>query len=134
MPAHISCHALLVVALPALLTACNPTPELRTEAAYGASLFQQSCADCHGANAMGTPGLAPDLTTLSKRNGGSFPRDRILAQIDGLGRHGDPDAVMPEFGAGDLGPAVVVEEEEGIGTPIPSDLIALAAYLISIQQ
>lgn len=117
-----------------LLSACNQTSQPRVDATHGASLFEQNCASCHGADATGTPGLAPDLTTLSTRNGGTFPRNRVLAQIDGLGRHGDPNAVMPEFGAGDLGPAIVVEGKDGLGTPIPSDLIALAEYLTSIQR
>jgi hypothetical protein len=41
---------------------------------------------------------------------------------------------MPEFGADDLGPLVVVEVEDGIGTPIPADLIALSEYLRSVQR
>lgn len=41
---------------------------------------------------------------------------------------------MPEFGEGDIGPMVVVEVEEGIGTPIPTELIALSAYLKSLQR
>ncbi|WP_179378775.1 c-type cytochrome [Jannaschia marina] len=118
--------------IPLALAACNAEPEPRTDAAHGASLFAQNCAACHGAD--GTGGSGPDLTTISARNGGTFPRDRVLAQIDGLDRHAEAGAVMPEFGAGDLGPAIIVEEHEGLGTPIPSDLIALGAYLRSIQQ
>lgn len=116
------------------LSACNVAPEPRTDAAHGASLFAQNCAACHGADAGGTAGVAPDLTSLSLLNGGEFPRDRVLAQIDGLERHGNADAVMPEFGAGDLGPAIIVEEHNGLGTPIPSDLIALTEYLRTVQR
>jgi hypothetical protein len=56
-----------------------------------------------------------------------------MAQIDGLGRHGDPDAVMPEFGAEDMGDTVIVEHE-GLGTPVPADLLALTEYLRTIQR
>jgi hypothetical protein len=40
---------------------------------------------------------------------------------------------MPEFGALDLGPAVIVEDD-GIGTPVPATLLALANYLETIQE
>jgi len=75
----------------------------------------------------------PDLTGLSARNGGVFPREVVMATIDGLNRPPHFADAMPEFGAGDLGEAVIVEAEEGIGTPTPVGLIALADYLDSIQ-
>lgn len=116
------------------LSACLETDRAPTEADIdvprGAALFARDCAACHGATATG--GIGPDLTMISARNGGAFPRDRVLATIDGLGRHGDPGAVMPEFGAADLGPTVIVEHD-GIGTPVPADLLALGAYLESVQ-
>ncbi|MEM8850401.1 MAG: cytochrome c [Pseudomonadota bacterium] len=119
--------------LPILVAACQAQPDLpRTDPAHGLALFQQDCAVCHGPDATGGDG--PDLTRISARNGGPFPTIRVLAQIDGLGRHGDPEAVMPEFGAQDLGPTVVVEFEAEVGTPVPADLLALARYLETIQQ
>ena len=117
--------------LPALAACQADTSEPRVDAAHGMALFAQDCTACHGTDAMG--GTGPDLTGISSRNGGTFPMTRVLGQIDGLGRHGDPDAVMPEFGAAGMGPTVVVEFEEGIGTPVPADLLALARYLESIQ-
>ncbi|MFO6464350.1 c-type cytochrome [Jannaschia sp. KMU-145] len=123
----------LIALLPLALAACQTAPEdVRVDAAHGMALFAQDCTACHGADATG--GTGPDLTRISSRNGGDFPTTRVLGQIDGLGRHGDPAAVMPEFGAQDLGPTVVVEFEEGIGTPIPADLLALSRYLESIQR
>ncbi|MGB3553268.1 MAG: cytochrome c [Jannaschia sp.] len=121
--------------LAALLAGCVPaTLPTSTDIGptRGAALFAEGCVGCHAAD--GTGGVGPDLTTISTRAGGQFPRDRVLAQIDGLGRHGDPDAVMPEFGAGDLGQTVIVEDGDGTATPIPADLLALAAYLRSIQR
>ncbi|MGB3407789.1 MAG: c-type cytochrome [Jannaschia sp.] len=117
-----------------VLSACVGS-ELPTEADVGAarglSLFEQNCAACHGATGQG--GLGPDLTLLSRRADGTFPRDRVMAQIDGLARHGDGDAVMPEFGADGLGDTVIVEHD-GIGTPVPADLLALTTYLETIQR
>lgn len=119
--------------LPIALAGCQMQPEPpRTDPAHGLALFQQDCAVCHGSDATG--GEGPDLTGLAARNGGSFPTTRVLAQIDGLGRHGDPEAIMPEFGAEDLGPTIVVEFEDGLGTPVPADLLALARYLETIQN
>lgn len=117
-----------------LLAACQRTgPPTAADIgpAQGAALFAQNCTSCHGADARG--GVGPDLTTISARNGGTFPRDRVRAQIDGLSRHGDPDAVMPEFGAEGLGDTVVVEED-GLGIPVPEDLLALTAFLDGIQR
>ncbi|HSH45308.1 MAG TPA: c-type cytochrome, partial [Longimicrobiales bacterium] len=51
--------ALLVLALPVLATAQEPTPEVEA----GRALFQGrgSCFTCHGREGGGTP-LGPDLT------------------------------------------------------------------------
>jgi len=114
-----------------LLAACQPAPptEVQVDATRGAALFARDCAECHTADGSG--GIGPDLTALGR--GDEFPAMRVMAQIDGLGRHGDPDAVMPEFGAGGMGDTVIVEED-GIGTPVPADLLALATYLRTIQR
>lgn len=122
---------LLVVLPVAGCLSQSPLPtDADIDATRGATLFAQSCAACHGADAMG--GRGPDLTALAARNGGTFPRDAVMATIDGLDRHGDAGAVMPEFGAQGLGATVIVEHD-GIGTPIPADLLALTAYLDSVQ-
>ena len=75
---------------------------------YGKIEYQSNCAVCHGETGEGggpyvsfinkTP---PDLTTLSKRNGGVFPIQRVYEIIDGQGveiqAHGPRD--MPIWGA-----------------------------------
>ncbi|MEO1638182.1 MAG: c-type cytochrome [Pseudomonadota bacterium] len=106
----------------------------------GRSAYLESCASCHGADAMGDgPAaralgvVAPDLTMISARNGGTFPRDQVMSIIDGLNRAPHFSAAMPEFGAGDLGETVIVEED-GLGTPVPMTLLLLTEYLESIQQ
>lgn len=52
--------------------------------------YDASCASCHGKNGKGGGSLAeilqasmPDLTTLSKNNGGVFPIARVYNVIDG---------------------------------------------------
>ncbi|MBY4892245.1 cytochrome c [Rhodobacteraceae bacterium N5(2021)] len=131
----------LIGAVAGLLAAgCTPVLDDRVSAANGASLFAENCAACHGPQGRGYDGPSrdwtppPDLSLLSQRNGGVFPEIATLATIYGSVGHIDPERTMPEFGAGDLGPTVVVEVEEGVGTPIPADLVALAEYLRTIQR
>lgn len=118
------------------LAGCVEPPETD-----GRLLFMDNCAACHGADAMGTGELGadlirtpPDLTVLARRNGGTFPRDYVMSTIDGYARGSHFSAAMPEFGAGDLGPAVIVEDAEGNGIPVPVGLLALADYLESVQR
>ena len=106
----------------------------------GAALFAQNCAGCHGADARGGGPLAaglpvapPDLTLIAQRNGGTFPRNQVMSVIDGLDRGAHFSDAMPEFGAGDLGP-LVMTDEDGNPVPVPADLLALADYLESIQR
>lgn len=68
--------------------------------------FDASCASCHGNNGKGGGSFAeilqvsvPDLTTLSKKNGGVFPIARVYSVIDGreaLKAHGTRE--MPVWG------------------------------------
>jgi mono/diheme cytochrome c family protein len=72
----------------------------------GARLFFNHCAACHGENGEGTGPVAasmrvtmPNLRTLAQRNGGSFPRDAVVAYVDGRNvkaAHGDRQ--MPVWG------------------------------------
>ena len=127
------------------IAACTPSldePDLddRVTATRGAQFFSENCAVCHGADARGSDvghpsGIRPpDLTRLSYRNGGTFPTIDAMATVYGPAYHESRGTYMPRFGMGDLGPMVVVEIEDGIGTPVPADLVALNAYLQSIQR
>ena len=74
--------------------------------ASGQALFQQYCASCHGDDAKGAGPAAvafkvqpPDLTALSRQNGGKFPTDRVVQAIRGdrmQSAHGSTD--MPVWG------------------------------------
>ncbi|WP_333713561.1 c-type cytochrome [Yoonia sp.] len=106
----------------------------------GRTAYLENCASCHGADGKGDGPLArglavapPDLTTIAARNGGVFPTDQVMSTIDGLDRGTHFSAAMPEFGAGDMGETVIVEQD-GLGTPVPMQLLLLADYLQSIQQ
>ena len=56
----------------------------------GARIFRTHCASCHGVNGNGDGPVAPalktkvpQLTTLTKRNGGTFPTGRVRSIIAG---------------------------------------------------
>lgn len=73
---------------------------------FGEYEFWNSCAFCHGEDGKANTPVArllkkapPDLTNLSKKNGGVFPVDRVYRMIDGreaVAEHGTSD--MPVWG------------------------------------
>jgi mono/diheme cytochrome c family protein len=79
---------------------------LTIESMYGADLYDFYCASCHGIDGKGNGPTAPalkvppsDLTTLSRRNGGVFPRQRLQDYVTGVREtpaHGS--AEMPVWG------------------------------------
>jgi hypothetical protein len=104
--------------------------------------FALYCANCHGEGGrgdgpkvFGLSGTPPDLTRLTKRNGGVFPRERLRAIIDGreaLKNHGDRE--MPVWGVWfkmeaeeDLGGA---EGDEGT---VQRRIMALIDFLQTLQ-
>lgn len=97
-------------AWPILLTAAGiaagcSQPELRPPS--GPATYSVHCAACHGRSGAGDGPVAPtlrvqptDLTTLSQRNGGVFPTERVASYIDGRDlppAHGSRE--MPVWGS-----------------------------------
>ncbi|MBQ2261116.1 MAG: c-type cytochrome [Loktanella sp.] len=106
----------------------------------GRSAYLDNCASCHAADGTGNGPMArelgviaPDLTQISARNGGTFPRDAVMSTIDGYEASGHLTGAMPEFGAGDMGETVIVENN-GLGTPVPLKLLVLTDYVESLQR
>jgi mono/diheme cytochrome c family protein len=72
----------------------------------GPAIYQARCASCHGADAKGNGPVAQvlklpptDLTSISKRNGGTFPAVRIVKIVtfgDDMAAHGT--RMMPVWG------------------------------------
>jgi mono/diheme cytochrome c family protein len=129
---------LIALSAVGLIAACVATE--MPDAPEGAKLFADNCAACHGASATGAGPLAneltqkpADLTRISARNGGTFPRAQVLSVIDGYSKGAHPGRVMPEFGLLLEGDTVPVEVD-GVLTPTPRPLAALLAYLEDIQQ
>jgi mono/diheme cytochrome c family protein len=117
-----------------LLAACVPQAEPDAKQDYA-----DYCAACHGSSGRGD-GLAAeglktkpaDLTTLSRKNHGVFPTTRVMAQIWGYaGAKGR--GVMPDFAPLMEGDLVPYDGGDGIPTPTPVRLVALAEYLRTLQ-
>lgn len=107
----------------------------------GRDLFTTYCWQCHGRNAKGDGPMAemlaivtPDLTKLLVRNGGDFPTEVVVRQIDGrapLLAHGGE---MPIFGP-------TFESDQNVALPLASGkqmmtglpLANVVEYLKSIQ-
>lgn len=71
----------------------------------GKQEYQENCAVCHGANGKGSGPYVellqkrpPDMTQLTKSNGGVFPVNRVYETIEGANvpSHGSRD--MPIWG------------------------------------
>ncbi len=67
--------------------------------------YDVSCANCHGFNGRGTgpytewlKSVVPDLTVLSKNNGGIFPVARVYDAIDGKALINSHGRDMPIWG------------------------------------
>ena len=85
----------------------KPAPPVLIESLGGRENFERYCATCHGLDGRGNGPVAPalvtrpaDLTRLAARDGGAFPRSRVVAFVTGSGRpvaaHGS--AAMPIWG------------------------------------
>jgi mono/diheme cytochrome c family protein len=114
----------------------------------GKSEFRSSCATCHGDDAKGKGPLSeelktapPDLTVLSKNNGGVFPFNSIYAAIYGtkvIIAHGTRD--MPIWGNRFTTDPVSTPSNRNMNLAYDTDavvrarIVALIDYLNRIQQ
>jgi mono/diheme cytochrome c family protein len=103
--------------------------------------FESKCAACHGKDAKGDGPFATelkrppsDLTTLAKRNGGTFPAPRVYDMIEGSGKgHGPRE--MPVWGmdftirAAELYPDSPVNQ----ASYVRGRISALVDYLAQLQ-
>jgi mono/diheme cytochrome c family protein len=94
--------------VPLLLITLMASAQAQPRGGPGRWDYQNSCASCHGASGRGDGPLVrhlvtppTDLSRLTQRNGGVFPRDRLVGMIDGrasteIGPHGSRE--MPVWG------------------------------------
>jgi len=82
-------------------------PPILIDSLAGRDSFEMYCAPCHGTSGRGDGPVAAalrarpaDLTTLARRSGGAYPRERVRDFVIGVGRqplaHGT--TVMPIWG------------------------------------
>jgi len=107
----------------------------------GRASYADLCAGCHGSNGRGNGpsqlarALHPsDLTRIALRNGGEFPREAVMAMIDRYAKGQAHAGAVPELLPLLDGRTVLVETGEGILTPTAEPMVALTAYLESIQE
>ncbi len=115
--------------------AIKPVAPTVTDISSGAEMFHTYCAVCHGVDGRGQgPAAAalnsalPDLTLISKSNGGKFPGFRISNIIRGdvaIAAHGSRD--MPTWGDVFRN----LERDEAI---VKLRVHNLTAYIRSLQQ
>lgn len=113
----------------------NNVPIQQTSPASGHQMYTTYCAVCHGADGTGNGPAASalkvppvDLTTLSQKNGGTFPANHVSAVLQfGIENpaHGTPD--MPIWG--DL-----MQSLHGGPTQVHLRVVNLTNYLKQMQK
>jgi len=136
----LACLIALGLLWPLSGTSLAEDAEQKEEAPPGKQAFNQYCASCHGVSATGNGPMAetlkkapPNLTELSVKNGGEFPRQHVVDTIDGradVRAHGMRD--MPVWGT-ELREAVSSGDERG-GVYARTTIMQLTNYIESIQK
>ena len=107
-----------------------------TSPSSGKEMFMSYCASCHGKSAKGDgpashalKQLPADLTTLTQRNGGKYPLNKVTAILRGetqLMAHGDQE--MPVWGP------VFWRMSQGHEEQVQMRIANLNRYLESVQE
>jgi mono/diheme cytochrome c family protein len=101
MPSRPSAPSAAIALVALALSACAPLRGRHADADEGRDRYRRACASCHGVTGHGDGPVAsslrtppPDLTTVSARHGGTFPRTLVVAMITGdypVDAHGTRD-------------------------------------------
>ncbi len=107
-----------------------------TNATSGKDMYRTYCASCHGIDGKGNGPAAPavksavpDLTLLSRKSGGKFPSDHVVAVIRG-------DSNSPSHGSAEMpvwGPVFLKASESHVGEA-QLRVHNVTEYIESIQQ
>ncbi|HSB76449.1 MAG TPA: cytochrome c [Terriglobales bacterium] len=127
--------AVALIALAAAAQTIKKVPARYTSPASGKEMYINHCAACHGAEAKGNGPAATalktaptDLTTLAKRNNGTFPANHVYSSIVGdlnVPAHGTPE--MPMWGN------VYSSMSRGRSSEVQQRISNLTAYIESLQ-
>jgi len=130
------CALIVLVAITLTLAqTIKKTSAPYTNPASGQEMFKAYCASCHGLDGKGQGPAAsvmkqpiPDLTQLSKKNGGKFPSDHVSSVITG-------DNNSPSHGSAEMpvwGP-VFMGVSSGHQGQVQQRIHNLGDYIASIQ-
>jgi len=131
------CTLMLMVAfaLCAAQAKIEKKPAPYTPPDSGKEMYKAYCGSCHGLDGKGNGPAAsamkaplPDLTQLSKKNGGKFPSDHVASIIQG-------DANSPSHGSADMpvwGP-VFLKVSQHHPAQVQQRVHNLSAYIESMQ-
>lgn len=125
----------IVASVVGLLVSVALTQQAPRDYSSGVYLYRTFCATCHGDAGRGDgpsantlPTAVPDLSTITRRSGGAFPRGDVLAAIDGSKpMPGHATSAMPKW-------RDVLRSVEGDNPRVIRQRIeALANYVESLQ-
>jgi mono/diheme cytochrome c family protein len=124
----------VLVAVGWMTSAILQTP-VREDHNSGGSLYRAFCASCHGSSGHGDGPVADlgprpsDLTRLSARNAGVFPRADVRATLEGTRRApGHETALMPNWRE------VLRKVERSDERTIAARIEALVSHVESLQS
>ena len=134
-----ACAALLVGGVAVFADAGQKTvpgtPPLVIESMYGPDLYRHYCATCHGRDGKGKGPAAealkvppPDLTTIARREKGTYPADHVKAIVRGgtaVAAHGSSE--MPVWGP-------IFRALDPSDARVTARIDALVSHIASIQQ
>lgn len=80
------------------------------------------------------PAGVPNLRQLSQRNGGEFPKTRVVEVVTRISDRQHGIVAMPDFGALLAGSPTVYTAPDGTRIRTDNTILAIAAYLESIQE
>ncbi len=105
----------------------------------GQLIYAKECSACHGARgegagsaSLGLGVVPPDLTGLTQRNDGYFPREFVSRFVTGRLEKDDPASPMPDFST--VGLRHVYPNGGADGEVLETDFANLLDYLEAIQK
>jgi len=135
-----SAHPLIALCYAGLIGGCGTLlAPASASVQRGQVIFAKECSVCHGragdgagSASLGLGAPPPDLTGLTARNDGVFPRAFVQRFVLGQIEKEHPDAAMPEFGT--VGLAHVYPDGSRAGEVSGADMAALLDYIESLQK